>query len=89
MTVLYDGTTNSKNLLNSILINQSSTNDPLLKEITFVFNRNAETGLGKFTAKGFLTSVSQSVSVGTVQACSCNFQISGDWQSGDQNQGTF
>ena len=84
LTLLYDpGNSDDRALLNSIF-NNSNT-----KQVEFVFNRNSSGTVQSFTVGGFLTSVSQSVSVGTVQACSCNFQISGDWQSGDQNQGTF
>ena len=68
-TVLYDpdeATGNS--LLNSIFANgQDDTLD-------FVLSRND----GKrFRCKGFLTSVSPSVSVGAVEAVSVNFQVSG------------
>ena len=70
MTILYDpDSKNSSNFLNSILENGEQ-----LDTVRFVFigrdNKQIE-------CEGFITSVSQSVSAGAVQAASCNFQISG------------
>ena len=76
MTVLYDpGSDSATDLLDSILLDQDASGNSQLKEVTFVFNKSGAPGSGNFEANGFLTSVSQSVSVGAVQACSCNFQI--------------
>ena len=83
MTILYDPRLDSAvELLDSILLNQDATDDAQLKAVTFVFDKSGASGSGRFTANGFLTSVSQSISVGAVQACSCNFQIN-DKVSGD------
>ena len=68
-TVLYDPSeTDSNTLLNSIFDNTASD------DLEFVFN---EPGGGRFKCKGFLTGISPSVAVGTVQAVPCSFQISG------------
>ena len=83
MTVLYDPSQDEADtkLLNSIFANgQKNTVD-------FVLNRNDNKAL---IVTGFLTSVSHSVSVGAVQACSCNFQISGGWSPPEEdNTGRF
>ena len=70
MTILYDPDSKNSNIfLNSILENGEK-----LDTVRFVFigrdNKQIE-------CEGFITSVSQSVSTGAVQAASCNFQISG------------
>ena len=70
MTVLYDPTESTAvNLLNSIL-----TTDGTSQKVDFVFTSQDNK---KLVYSGFITSVSQSVSTGAVQAASCNFQISG------------
>ena len=75
MTVLYDPTESTAvNLLNSIL-----TTDGTSQEVNFVFTSQDNK---KLVYSGFITSVSQSVSTGAVQAASCNFQISGAIEGG-------
>ena len=75
MTVLYDPTESTAvNLLNSIL-----TTDGTSQEVNFVFTSQDNK---KLVYSGFITSVSQSVSTGAVQAASCNFQISGAVEGG-------
>ena len=70
MTILYDPTEpTAVNLLNSILTTQGVS-----QEVDFVFT---DENRKQLQYKGFITSVSQSVSTGAVQAASCNFQISG------------
>ena len=70
MTILYDpGYEASSALLNSILETKGVS-----QNVTFVF---VDKGNKQIKCNGFITSVSQSVSVGAVQAASCNFQISG------------
>ena len=76
MTVLYDPTESTAvNLLNSIL-----TTDGTSQEVNFVFTSQDNK---KLVYSGFITSVSQSVSTGAVQAASCNFQISGAVEGGN------
>ena len=74
-TLLYDPSNSTANkLLNSILKTEDKE-----EELTFKMNRkNAPDGGGNFTVKGFLTSISPSVSVGAVQAVSISFQVSGE-----------
>ena len=75
MTILYDPTdSTSTSLLDSIL-----TTDGTSQQVQFVFT---QTNNKRLTCSGFLTSVSQSVSTGAVQAASCNFQISGSTADG-------
>ena len=70
MTILYDPTESTAvSLLNSIL-----TTDGTSQKVDFVFTSQDNK---KLVYSGFITSVSQSVSTGAVQAASCNFQISG------------
>ena len=77
MTILYDPSLGpSSGLLNSILETKGVAQD-----VTFVF---VDKDSKQIKCKGFITSVSQSVSVGAVQAASCNFQISGKV---DENSG--
>lgn len=66
-TVLYDPSEDNA-LLNSIFDN--AAND----DLEFVFNQQAG---GRFKCSGFLTAISPSVAVGTIQAVPCSFQISG------------
>ena len=74
MTILYDPTEDTANkLLNSILSTGSS------QKVQFVFQDKDNKRL---EYNGFITSVSQSVSTGAVQAASCNFQISGPKSGG-------
>ena len=74
MTILYDPTEDiANNLLNSIL------NDGAPQKVQFVFQNKDNKRL---EYNGFITSVSQSVSTGAVQAASCNFQISGKVDGG-------
>jgi hypothetical protein len=69
-TVLYDpANVDASAFLNSILENSSNT-----ETADFVFNRHDNRS---FFCTGFLTSVSPSVSVGSVQAVSVSFQVSG------------
>ena len=74
-TLLYDPSNSTANkLLNSIF-----ATDGAEEELTFKMNRkNAPDGGGNFRVKGFLTSISPSVSVGAVQAVSVSFQVSGE-----------
>ena len=63
-TLLYDpGNLTANKLLNTILLN-----DGVTQELTFKMNRKGLSG--NFTVNGFLTSVSQSITVGDVQAVS-------------------
>lgn len=66
-TVLYDPSEDNS-LLNSIFDNSASDN------LEFVFNESAGS---RFKCTGFLTAISPSVAVGSVQAVPCSFQISG------------
>ena len=75
MTILYDPTESTAvNLLQSIL-----NTDGTSQTVDFVFTSQDNK---KLVYSGFLTSVSQSVSTGAVQAASCNFQISGSTADG-------
>jgi hypothetical protein len=73
-TILYDPSRSSaNNLLNTIF-----TTDGEDTRLTFKMNRkNYPDGGGTFVCQGFLTSVSPSVSVGSAQAVSVSFQVSG------------
>ena len=75
MTILYDPTESTAvSLLQSIL-----TTDGTSQKVDFVFTSQDNK---KLVYSGFITSVSQSVSTGAVQAASCNFQISGAVEGG-------
>ena len=75
MTVLYDPTESTAvSLLQSILTTNGTS-----QKVDFVFTSQDNK---KLVYSGFLTSVSQSVSTGAVQAASCNFQISGAVEGG-------
>ena len=75
MTILYDPTESTAvNLLQSIL-----NSDGTSQTVDFVFTSQDNK---KLVYSGFITSVSQSVSTGAVQAASCNFQISGAVEGG-------
>ena len=75
MTILYDPTESTAvSLLQSIL-----STDGTSQKVDFVFTSQDNK---KLVYSGFLTSVSQSVSTGAVQAASCNFQISGAVEGG-------
>ena len=75
MTVLYDPTESTAvSLLQSILTTNGTS-----QKVDFVFTSQDNK---KLVYSGFLTSVSQSVSTGAVQAASCNFQISGAIEGG-------
>jgi len=73
-TILYDPSKSTTNaLLNTIFATEDKT-----QTLTFKMNRNGFTdGGGTFVCSGFLTSVSPSVSVGSAQAVSVTFQVSG------------
>ena len=76
MTVLYDPTESTAvSLLNSILTTEGTS-----QKVDFVFTSQDNK---KLVYSGFITSVSQSVSTGAVQAASCNFQISGALEGGN------
>ena len=76
MTVLYDPTESTAvSLLQSILTTNGTS-----QKVDFVFTSQDNK---KLVYSGFLTSVSQSVSTGAVQAASCNFQISGAVEGGN------
>ena len=69
-TILYDpGQASANELLNSIFANTGTE-----QEVSFVLNKNDGS---TFKCQGFLTSVSPSVSVGSVSAVSINFQVNG------------
>ena len=75
MTILYDPTESTAvSLLQSIL-----TTDGTSQKVDFVFTSQDNK---KLVYSGFITSVSQSVSTGAVQAANCNFQISGAVEGG-------
>ena len=78
-TVLYDPSNITANkFLNSILETTGAS-----EEITFKMNRKGyPDGGGTFICKGFLTSISPSVSVGSVQAVSVSFQVNGKPEGG-------
>ena len=73
-TILYDPSKSATNaLLNTIFATEDKT-----ETLVFKMNRKGfPDGGGIFTCKGFLTSVSPSVSVGAAQAVSVTFQVSG------------
>lgn len=69
-TVLYDpANVDAVTFLNSIFLNPATE-----ETVDFVFNRHDNKS---FYCKGFVTSISPSVSVGSVQAVSVSFQVSG------------
>ena len=69
-TILYDpGNVNANSLLNSIFSNVES-----VETLDFVFHKSDNKS---FSCVGFITNVSESVSVGAVQAVSVSFQVSG------------
>ena len=69
-TILYDpGNVNANALLNSIFNNVES-----VETLDFVFHKSDNKS---FSCVGFITNVSESVSVGAVQAVSVSFQVSG------------
>ena len=76
MTILYDPDPDgpANDFLQSIL-----TTDGTSQKVDFVFTSQDNK---KLVYSGFITSVSQSVSTGAVQAASCNFQISGAVEGG-------
>jgi len=78
-TLLYDPSNSTANtFLNSILEDNTTT-----QELTFKLNRRGlPDGGGSFVCSGFLTSVSPSVSVGSVQAVSVSFQVNGKPEGG-------
>ena len=68
-TLLYDPSENQgKALINSVFSNGASD------DVSFVLNKADGT---EFRCNGFITSVSPSVSVGSVQAVSVSFQVNG------------
>lgn len=68
-TVMYDpGDATAALLLNSVFGNGSNS------ELDFIFNKNANSS---FLCNGFITSINQSVSVGSIQAVNFNFQVNG------------
>ena len=68
-TLLYDPSeSQGKALINSVLSNGKSD------DVSFVLNKADGT---QFDCDGFITSVSPSVSVGSVQAVSVSFQVNG------------
>ena len=70
-TILYDPSDGSgTDLLNTIFETAGSTQE----DVRFVFNTKGD---GQIECRGFLTSVSPSVSVGSVTAVSINFQVNG------------
>tara|TARA_R100000951_G_scaffold15948_1_gene12559 strand:+ start:1434 stop:1829 length:396 start_codon:yes stop_codon:yes gene_type:complete len=74
-TILYDPTEYQvRELLNSIFENESGD-----KGVEFIFDKRESKS---FSCKAFVTSVSQSVSVGDVQAVSVSFQITGPINGG-------
>ena len=73
-TLLYDPSNATANKFLNTIFETSGA----VEEITFKMNRKSyPDGGGSFTCKGFLTSISPSVSVGEVQAVSVSFQVSG------------
>ena len=69
-TILYDpGNVNANSLLNSIFSNAET-----VETLDFVFHRSDNKS---FSCVGFVTNASESVSVGSVQAVSISFQVSG------------
>jgi hypothetical protein len=69
-TVLYD----PANAQASVFLNSIFNNSEDVEAVNFVFNRLDNKS---FSCTGFVTSVSPSVSVGSVQAVSVSFQVSG------------
>jgi len=69
-TVLYD----PANAQASVFLNSIFNNSEDIEAVNFVFNRLDNKS---FSCTGFVTSVSPSVSVGSVQAVSVSFQVSG------------
>ena len=78
-TLLYDPSNEDANaFLDKIFLTSGETGYTAPDTVTFEMNRfNYPLAGGSFECSGFLTSVSPSVSVGSVQAVSINFQISG------------
>ena len=71
-TLLYDPGQNGLNA--NELLDTIFSNTGIAEEVTFVLNK---TDGSRFKCNGFLTSVSPSVSVGSVSAVSIAFQVSG------------
>lgn len=69
-TILYD----PANVQASVFLNSVFANAEGTETVDFVFNRLDNKS---FKCNGFVTSVSPSVSVGSVQAVSISFQVSG------------
>jgi hypothetical protein len=69
-TVLYD----PSNVQASVFLNSIFANSENTETVDFVFNRLDNQS---FRCVGFVTSVSPSISVGSVQAVSISFQVSG------------
>lgn len=69
-TVLYD----PSNVQASVFLNSVFANEEGTETVDFVFNRLDNKS---FKCNGFVTSVSPSISVGSVQAVSISFQVSG------------
>ena len=78
-TLLYDPSNEEANaFLDKIFLTSGETGYSAPDTVTFRMNRfNYPLAGGTFVCNGFLTSVSPSVSVGSVQAVSINFQVSG------------
>lgn len=78
-TLLYDPSNPvANNFLNSVMEDIPST-----QEVTFNLNRRGlADGGGSFNCTGFVTSVSPSVSVGSIQAVSISFQVNGKPEGG-------
>jgi|GEM_PF-3407976 len=78
-TLLYDPSNEDTNaFLDTIFLSAGETGYTAPDPVTFEMNRfNHPLAGGSFECSGFLTSVSPSVSVGSVQAVTINFQISG------------
>jgi hypothetical protein len=69
-TVLYD----PDNYQATVFLNSIFNNTEDVEQVNFVFNRLDNKS---FACTGFVTSVSPSISVGSVQAVSVSFQVSG------------
>jgi hypothetical protein len=69
-TILYD----PSNVQASVFLNSVFDNSEGTQTVDFVFNRLDNKS---FKCNGFVTSISPSVSVGSVQAVSISFQVSG------------
>ena len=78
-TLLYDPSNEEANaFLDKIFLSPGETGYAAPDDVTFLMNRfNNPLAGGTFVCSGFLTNVSPSVSVGSVQAVSISFQISG------------